>query len=190
MEPINLSNVKTINVNSVDVISIKDKDNNTLWHKSNKYTIQLTTNNNTGSTALGTTLSSSIVWENEDTTIRAIPGQGCSFVGWSDGNTNNPRTITSVKSNINLKAYFSLNIGYYFIGRSNNNTFGTVYPTIPYALNGEGYAIFTATPKSGYKFKRWETKSGTIYSTSTTIQVPASDYETGLTLIAIFETNN
>lgn len=43
---------------------------------------------------------------NAEVTIRAIPAQGCHFVKWSDGNTENPRVIY-LTSNMSLTAFFA-----------------------------------------------------------------------------------
>lgn len=43
-------------------------------------------------------------------TLTAVPYSGYSFVGWSDGNTQNPRTIT-VNSDITMQANFTANGG-------------------------------------------------------------------------------
>ena len=39
-------------------------------------------------------------------TLTATPKEGCTFVGWSDGNTDNPRTVT-VSGNANYTAQFT-----------------------------------------------------------------------------------
>jgi hypothetical protein len=39
-------------------------------------------------------------------TLTATPKEGCMFVGWSDGNTDNPRTVT-VSGNANYMAQFT-----------------------------------------------------------------------------------
>lgn len=39
-------------------------------------------------------------------TVTAKPADGCFFMGWSDGNTDNPRTVTIGNENISLTALF------------------------------------------------------------------------------------
>ena len=39
-------------------------------------------------------------------TVTAKPADGCYFTGWSDGNTDNPRTITIGNEDVSLTAYF------------------------------------------------------------------------------------
>lgn len=81
-------------------------------------------------------------------TLTAVPDEGYHFVSWSDGNTDNPRSIT-VNENIYLSAVFAPN-SY----------------TLKYVLDGEEYKIYTLnfgatiTPeenpiKEGYTFSGW-----------------------------------
>ena len=42
--------------------------------------------------------------------IQAVPNAGCTFSRWSDGNTQNPRTITVAQDTV-LIAYFTSNQG-------------------------------------------------------------------------------
>jgi hypothetical protein len=44
--------------------------------------------------------------KNYSATLTATPKEGCMFVGWSDGNTDNPRTVT-VSGNANYTAQFT-----------------------------------------------------------------------------------
>lgn len=44
--------------------------------------------------------------KNAELTITAVPNEHCKFMRWSDGNTDNPRTITT-NEDINLTAYFA-----------------------------------------------------------------------------------
>ena len=82
-------------------------------------------------------------------TLTAIPDKGYKFASWSDGNTDNPRTIT-INSNISLSANFAIN-SY----------------TLKYVLNGSEYKKVTVeygatiTPeanptKEGYTFSGWQ----------------------------------
>ena len=81
-------------------------------------------------------------------TLKAVPDNGYYFTSWSDGNTDNPRTIT-VNSNISLFANFAPN-SY----------------TLKYVVDGEEYKTVmveygaTITPednptKEGYTFSGW-----------------------------------
>ena len=82
-------------------------------------------------------------------TLTAVPDKGYKFASWSDGNTDNPRTIT-IYSNISLSANFAIN-SY----------------TLKYILNGAEYKKVTVeygatiTPeanptKEGYTFSGWQ----------------------------------
>ncbi|MBP5667991.1 MAG: hypothetical protein J6X32_07580 [Salinivirgaceae bacterium] len=44
--------------------------------------------------------------EGETVEFKAIPADGCVFMGWSDGSTDNPRTVTIGSENISLTALF------------------------------------------------------------------------------------
>ena len=82
-------------------------------------------------------------------TLTAVPDKGYKFASWSDGNTDNPRTIT-MNSNISLSANFAIN-SY----------------TLKYVLNGSEYKKVTVeygatiTPeanptKEGNTFSGWQ----------------------------------
>ncbi|MDR2139251.1 MAG: leucine-rich repeat protein [Tannerella sp.] len=83
--------------------------------------------------------------------ILASAGTGYCFVRWSDGNTDNPRTIT-VMSDMVLTAIFDL-VHHRLTLTVENPTMGTV--------TGSGDFVeyssvnFSATPNAGYSFVRW-----------------------------------
>ena len=83
-------------------------------------------------------------------TITAVQHKGYHFIGWSDGNTDNPRTI-QVTQDIHLTAFF----GQYSIYTSvNNPDWGyTLGDTI---LDNTGVVTITAVPNYGYHFVYWE----------------------------------
>ena len=80
--------------------------------------------------------------------ITATPNEGCVFVQWNDGNTDNPRTIT-VTGNVEYTAYFGHNI----IVVSADETMGTVSGGGTY-LNGEQVEI-SAVANEHYHFVQW-----------------------------------
>jgi hypothetical protein len=90
---------------------------------------------------------------NTETEISANPADGCFFVRWSDGNTNNPRTVT-VTSDMTFTAEFVRRSGYCHITlyRSPEDG-GTVSGAGDYEPNTE--AVISATPASGYRFVQW-----------------------------------
>ena len=88
----------------------------------------------------------------ETVTITAKPASGYKFEQWSDGNTENPRTIT-VNSDMNYTAIFveipvySINLGV------NDASYGSVKGGGEFE---EGATVsISATANSGYKFTQW-----------------------------------
>ena len=84
-------------------------------------------------------------------TIEAIPAEGYRFVQWSDGNTDNPRTLI-VAENMVLTAEFALATYQVNINTSNPNM-GTVIGSGTYE-HGTTAAI-AAIPAEGYRFVQW-----------------------------------
>ena len=84
-------------------------------------------------------------------TVTAKPADGCVFMGWSDGSTDNPRTITISASDITLEAQFAQNALITITAGSNG--------TIGGSDNGryaQGETLtFTAIPAMGYCFSQW-----------------------------------
>ena len=81
--------------------------------------------------------------EGETVVFKAIPADGYCFSQWSDGQTNNPRTITVFTSDISLTAIF---IGI--------NVTATEGGTVETQKKGQTF-VFTATPADGYYFTQW-----------------------------------
>ncbi len=86
--------------------------------------------------------------KNTRVTITAQPNEGRSFVSWSDGNTQQTRTI-SVSSNMNLTAVFSVN-NYNIRGIGPHGTINGC-GTFPYGTRIQ----LTAVPDEGYVFVGW-----------------------------------
>jgi hypothetical protein len=99
-------------------------------------------------------------------TITATPYTGYRFVGWSDGNKNNTRTIT-VTQDIALVAIFGIEGMYYVYASPNNSVMGSVTGSNDYekkslteAVHKAEYsanstATITAIPNPGYRFVQW-----------------------------------
>ena len=96
-------------------------------------------------------------------TLTAVPDEGYHFVSWSDGNTDNPRTI-SVNANITLSAVFAPN-SY----------------TLKYVVDGKDYKTYTLefgtkiTPeenptKEGYTFSGWSDIPETMPAHDVTVE--------------------
>lgn len=99
--------------------------------------------------------------------VKATPKPGYRFIQWSDGNIENPRSIT-VMDNVDLVAEFYYN-DYTLTTQVNYADRGTVNSggSVQYTQTKE----LTATPNYGYVFKNW-TVSGSGSSVSSTTANP------------------
>ncbi len=84
--------------------------------------------------------------------VTAVPNSGFSFINWSDGSTQNPRTDTNVQSNINVTANFDRQYNLTYIAGSYGSITGTTSQTVLVGNNG---TAVTAVPNSGYAFVNW-----------------------------------
>lgn len=92
---------------------------------------------------------------NPQASFAAVPKTGFTFTRWSDGNTQNPRTITLTQDTA-LVAYFASTNPqrYSFSVVSEDTNKGTVIITTqPTQANPQ--ASFAAVPKTGFTFARW-----------------------------------
>ena len=103
----------------------------------------------------------SVLVENEEITISATASANYHFVQWSDGNTDNPRTI-SVKGNKKYTAEFAINTYNVNVAAGAN---GTVTGGKTY--NYGETATLTATAAEGYHFVRWSDGNTTAVRTFT-----------------------
>lgn len=85
-----------------------------------------------------------------EATISATPKTGYRFTHWSDGNTDNPRTIVLTQDTV-LTAIFEMVT--YEVSLSCDAEQGTVSGGGTYQ-EGEQVSI-SATPKTGYRFAHW-----------------------------------
>ena len=85
------------------------------------------------------------------TTIKATPSNNYAFKCWSDGNTENPRTIT-LTQNTTLNALFEKNRNSVEV-KSDNVTMGKVEGTGSYEI-GKNVTVM-ALANCGYRFKQW-----------------------------------
>ena len=82
--------------------------------------------------------------------LTATPNEGYSFLTWSDGNTENPRTVT-ITSDTAFMAIFTEAVSTPTITVTvNDATMGSA----TYTLDGNT-AVLTATPNEGYSFLTW-----------------------------------
>ena len=117
----------------------------------NSYSVSVTANNS----ALGVVSGGGSFLFNATTVLTATPYHGFYFVRWSDGNTDNPRTLT-VSGSMDLVAQFD-SIQYTLATASNNYAAGNVIGGGSYAYLS--HATVTAVPMPHYHFVRWSDSS-------------------------------
>ncbi len=93
--------------------------------------------------------------DNPQATFIALPNSGYTFSRWSDGNTQNPRSITVTQDTVLVACFTSSSQNWYnFNVLSEDNTKGTVQIVVsPTQANPQ--ATFIALPNTGYNFARW-----------------------------------
>ena len=84
-------------------------------------------------------------------TITAEPKEGHKFKQWSDGNTENPRTVT-ITDGMNLKAEYELEV-YTIQVSSNNSNYGNAAGNGDYEYGSTAFIM--ASANNGYKFVKW-----------------------------------
>ena len=86
-------------------------------------------------------------------TITATPNQGYRFVRWTDGNTNNPRTITATANATYIATFEEGTNNITITVTSANENMGTVSGGGEYAFGAQ--VTITAIPNQGYRFVCW-----------------------------------
>lgn len=114
----------------------------------NRYNVTVTSSDSTMGVAIG---GGEFTYEST-ITISAIASYGYHFMQWSDGNTDNPRTLT-VTDNAVYLAMFVPNT-FSVVGFSNNSLMGSVLGGGEYGFNS--IAVLYAIPNFGYHFVRWD----------------------------------
>ena len=114
-----------------------------------QYTITVLANDPT----LGTVTGSGTYPENTTIQIGATPNEGALFTGWTDGNTDNPRSIT-VTENMTFTAIFSEIETYTITVRPENPLQGSTYGGGTYPANTVINIGATASP--GFHFAGWQ----------------------------------
>ena len=84
-------------------------------------------------------------------TLTAIPNQGCRFVKWTDGNTDNPRVIIP-ESDCTYIAEFE-EVNYTLTLAANDVAMGNVFGAGTYKYGTE--VAINAIPNTGYQFTQW-----------------------------------
>ena len=140
------------------------------------YNISVVSNN----TSMGTVSGGGALPYNSTCTITATPtaNEYC-LLQWSDGNTDNPRTVT-VLGDATYQAVFGPKPTYSLALQTNNSEWGTVSGSGSY-LHGTVVQI-TATANTGYHFTSWS--DGSTQSSRSIQMVKDS------TIIATFAPNN
>ena len=138
------SDGSTVNTRTLQVVSDTAF---TAYFTPNTYTVTVTSND----TTMGSVFGSGTYNHGATATLSATAAYGYHFVQWSDGNFDNPRTIT-VTANATYTAQFALNT-YSLTVLSNNTTMGTVSGSGNYPHNTPVY--ISATPNHGYHFVQW-----------------------------------
>lgn len=100
----------------------------------------------------GSVTGSGVYDNGAEATLTATANTGYSFQKWSDGNTENPRTIT-VTEDVTLKAQFTIDVKVQITVAATPAYRGTVSGEGVYA-KGKSVTL-TATPNKGYIFERW-----------------------------------
>lgn len=116
------------------------------------YSISLSSNNN----AWGSVSGGGVYGYGDTATLTATAVNHYQFMQWSDGNTDNPRTI-NVTNDTSLIALFQ--VAQYTITVSvNNSAWGSATGAGVYDYWSP--AILTAVPNVGYHYKQWSSPSG------------------------------
>ena len=82
--------------------------------------------------------------------LTATPNEGYEFTGWSDGNTENPRTVTVTSDTAFVAIFTETETTPTITVTVNDATMGSA----TYTLDGNT-AVLTATPNEGYEFTAW-----------------------------------
>ncbi len=113
------------------------------------YTITVSPNDSN----LGTVTGSGLYPEGSVIQITAIPFSGCRFIGWNDGNFDNPRDV-EVTANLSFIANFEACPIYTITVESEDILMGTVHGGGNFA---EGTStIISATANEGFYFSGWQ----------------------------------
>ncbi|KMQ51992.1 hypothetical protein CHISP_0981 [Chitinispirillum alkaliphilum] len=85
--------------------------------------------------------------------VTAVPNEGYTFAGWSDGVTEPSRTETNVTENITVTANFSsTSVTLTYIAGEGGTISGEALQNVPHGGNGNEV---TAVPNEGYNFAGW-----------------------------------
>ncbi len=131
------------------------------------YTLTVESNN----TTMGAVEGGGDYLAGSEVRISATPASGHWFRQWSDGNIENPRTVT-VTGNETYTAQFEAIINYTITATANDGTMGTVSGGGSYQATQ--IATLGATANEGYRFIRWT--DGVLDNPRTVIVTGAAAY--------------
>ncbi len=114
-----------------------------------EYTIKVMANN----PDWGTTTGEGVYIEGTTIEIEATPTDSTRFVGWDDGNTENPRSIV-VTADMTFTAIFELIPTYTITVSSFSTSMGTVFGSGTYQVNT--VINIGAIPNQGFRFTGWQ----------------------------------
>ena len=120
------------------------------------YTFTLDYAAGTGGSLTGET-SQVVDYNTSGTAVTAVPNTGYHFVKWSDESTDNPRTDTNVKANVDVTASFAIyTFTLDYAAGTGGSLTGETSQVVDY--NTSGTAV-TAVPNTGYHFVKWSDES-------------------------------
>jgi hypothetical protein len=140
----------------------------------NQYEVSVTSDGN------GTVTGSGTYDYGTEVTIEAIANEGYRFVQWSDGNTENPRTIV-VTEDVELKAEFAIN-QYEVTVTADENGYVTGSGTYDYGTE----VMIEAIANEGYRFVQWSdgnTENPRTIVVTEDVELRAEFEEDGKTLV-------
>jgi len=109
-------------------------------------------------------------------TLNVSPDASNKFVGWSDGNKDNPRTVTVV-ADASYQAIFIPSTSYYVNVLSNNSSWGTVSGGGEFESGGSAMTLTATTADEDYfTFLKWSdgnTDNPRTYTPSTDVTLTA-----------------
>lgn len=135
------------NTTTPRTVTVTDDITYTAYFATDTHTVTATSAN----TAMGTVTGGGQYEYGATATLTAVPATGHSFTRWSDGNTQNPRTVT-VAGDATYTAQFSVN-SYTVSVLSGNSAWGSVAGGGTFQYGTE--IQISATAVSGYHFTAW-----------------------------------
>ena len=168
----NTDNPRTLTVNAAVTLEA-------IFETVNWYTITAISSDDT----MGSVTGAGDYDEGDTVILTAVPETDYKFTGWSDGNTDNPRTFTASQS-LSLSATFAAIIYTDVTIASNDNELGTVSGATSGNIETGSSITLTATPATDCKFDGWQVDGEMLEDTSTTITITVAENE--MDVIAVF----